>query len=220
MSRYSDSLMRSVVASELGSLAEEYAELGVDSLVDNELIKILPVAKTIAGVARIGFDIRDRNYIKKILKFLFQVNNVSEEVKEKFKKELDSQPSEILRAGETVWEILDSINSSEKAVYIGKIFQSYMNGEISVDRLTHLCEIVDRVYLGDLLTLKEGAVSTSNNRDNLISVGIYEPVDIMAVVDEFAGERRQGLTPGNPQRWQNTPLTESGGELVRILKNY
>lgn len=217
MDDYSVELIKSVASDETSRFFEEYAISGLDGfinqIINNNVTDNVPIIKTIVGLSKGVISIRDRNYLKKIFKFLFQTNKVSEETKTKFKDKLKSKPKEVNKAGEAVWEILDSISSSEKAPMIGKVFEAYMNDDITVDQLIYLSEMIDKAYLYDLMSIEQGKIQ---NRINLINVGVYEPVNYKQVIDDDYAITSKGLTP-NSHHMQNTPLTTEGRLLVSIL---
>ncbi len=67
-------LVESIEAKTLGDLTVEYAELGLDGILDDGIIKDIPILRTAVGLAKIGLNVRDRIYAKKIYGFLAQVN--------------------------------------------------------------------------------------------------------------------------------------------------
>jgi len=53
-------------------LATDYAEIGLDMLLDNDAVKEIPFVKTVVGLIKGGIWIRERNFVKKMLVFLAQ----------------------------------------------------------------------------------------------------------------------------------------------------
>lgn len=220
MDNYSNDLIKSVANDGLNKFLEDYVASGVDGLIshiaNNEITDTIPIIKTIFGVSKGIVSIRDHIYIKKIFEFLFQTNRVSDEAKVKFANKLKDNPDEVNRAGEAVWEILDSISSSEKSPMIGKVFESYMNDEITIEQLIYLSEMIAKSYLYDLQNIIDGGII---NRNNLINIGVYEPVNYKKMIDDDVVLTGRGLTPDS-YHMQNTPLTKEGLLLFDILKRY
>lgn len=59
---------------EVSSLVGEYAELGLDALVEDGLFKDVPVISTITAVYRIGKSFRERHHLAKLISFLNAIN--------------------------------------------------------------------------------------------------------------------------------------------------
>ncbi len=220
MNNYSDDLIKSIGNGEVTKLAKEYVVESADSfiqeLLKNEITKHVPVFKTIVGVSRGALAIRDHIYMKKIMMFLFQTDKVSAEVKAKFIAKLKSNPNEVSKAGEVIWEILDSISSSKKVPMVGKVFEAYMANEINLSELIYLCEMIDKAYLHDLVSIEH---DTIKNRDNLINIGYFEPIDYKKVIDDDFALTSRGMS-GTPIKMQRTNLTHEGGLLYAILRKY
>ena len=59
---------------EVSGVAGEYAELGLDALVEDGLFKDIPIVSTAVAVYRIGQSIRERHHIAKLISFLNEIN--------------------------------------------------------------------------------------------------------------------------------------------------
>lgn len=57
--KFKDSLILDV-----SDILQDYAEIGIDSFFDNDLVKNIPVIKTIVSAKRIFNSITDRNLLK------------------------------------------------------------------------------------------------------------------------------------------------------------
>ena len=49
--------------------AMDFSEIGIDSLLDDSVFKEIPIVKSIYGIARTGFAIREKHMLKKTLIF-------------------------------------------------------------------------------------------------------------------------------------------------------
>jgi hypothetical protein len=234
MDDFSGDLVKSVESSGLSDIAKDYGEKGLDNLIsaitDNDAVKEIPIIKSIIGLYKGAIALRDRNYVKKIFQFLFQVDKSSPEAKKKFREKIQSSPEEVQKAGETVW---DRVTSGEKAAMIGKVFEAYMSEEINLDQLIYLCEIIEKTYLQDLISLEKSEI---HNDINLENVGIKKPLrveDINKLLEEAlqkAAENEsrnltlvsRGISPTAPKfpKLEQPGLTDEGYSLMRILRSY
>ena len=58
-------------------IVAEYAEIGIDALLDNEVLKGIPVVSTLSSICKIGYNLHERNLIKKSLPFISVYNSRS-----------------------------------------------------------------------------------------------------------------------------------------------
>src|SRR4030042_7133538 len=136
-------LVESLEVKELGGLIAEYSELGLDSILDDGVVKDVPILRTLVGLAKVGFNIRDRIYIKKIAGFLAQVGQTTQEQREAF---IEKYCGDTKRFEEAVLLILEQADRFEKTVLIGKIFKACILGEITYEEVLRMSSMVNRAF--------------------------------------------------------------------------
>ena len=77
---------------EVSEIAGEYAELGLDALVEDGLFKDIPMISTAVAVYRIGKSIRERHHIAKLISFLNEINKnvVDKEKREEYRNKFSA----------------------------------------------------------------------------------------------------------------------------------
>lgn len=152
----------------LGSLAADCAELGLDSILDDGIVKDIPILGTIIKAAKIGLNIRDRIYVKKIYNFLAQVGRTTQEQRDEFvRKYCDN----VKRFEETVLLILEQTDRFEKTSLVGKIFRACILDEISYKDALRLSEMVNRGFWGDIQEIIETGDIKNKERSQVIDIG-------------------------------------------------
>ncbi len=83
------SIYDSVKSNELAEISTDLIECGIDQLIDNEILKDIPILG--AGYKLVNFvnNVSETFYIQKILKFLFQIQNIPLEKRIKFIEKLE-----------------------------------------------------------------------------------------------------------------------------------
>ena len=68
----------------------DYLELGIDSILENDSLKEIPIIKTFLSIGKITKNIRERNLIKNLVIFLNELNsgNIDKEKLNKHKEKL------------------------------------------------------------------------------------------------------------------------------------
>ena len=138
------------ISSEQLKIIPDIAEAGLDSFLDEGLLKELPAIKHLIGFIKAGKNIRDKLFLKKILLFHRELNNVPQENRKKFVDKMEKQENIRRRVGEALLLILERLDDMEKPVLIAKIFASYIKEEIDYTTMKRLITIVDRAVLSDL----------------------------------------------------------------------
>jgi len=163
-------LVKSLETQELSSLATEYAEIALDSVFDNGIIKDIPILRTIISLAKTGLNFRDRLYVKKLANFLIQIGTTTQEQRKEFIKKYceDNKKFE-----EAVLLILENSDRIEKASLIGKIFKACILGMISYADTLQISEMVNRAYWADLKHMFEDKGS-EEEQQRLFMAGLME----------------------------------------------
>ncbi|MFT5657768.1 MAG: hypothetical protein ACI9KN_001042 [Gammaproteobacteria bacterium] len=68
-----ESMLESVARSDLKSTAQQFAEMGIDSLLDSSVLREIPIVGSVVALTSATIAIRDRLFLKKVLKFIAQI---------------------------------------------------------------------------------------------------------------------------------------------------
>lgn len=161
--------------SELSSLAKDYAELAIDGVMDDGLLKDIPLVGTIIGVMKFGNSVNKHLLAKKIYNFLFQLHTIPLEKRIKKIDQINESKEYQSSVGEMILEILEKIESDGKPEVIGKLFKSYIEENIDFHTFLRLSHIVKNIFYYDLLLLlnyDEHDYLYDGNTDQLESSGL------------------------------------------------
>lgn len=170
----------SSIASDLTSITKDVAEAAFDSITKDEFLKNIPLLNTLHSVVKAGIDVRERLFINKVLKFLFELKDIPVNKRENFMLQLQDSGQQA-KAGENIIAILDKLDDSDKATFIGKLFRACITGKFEITVFLRLSYIVNNAFLEDLLILKnsfraDGYVATyhlsEHNADRLYRIGL------------------------------------------------
>lgn len=145
-------ILDSVAKDELSDVFSDLAEVGLDQIFENDVIKELPIIGSVASVVKAGFSIRDRLFARKVLHFLKEVSVADQESREKFAQKISTGRTRE-KAGESLLLLLDKLDDMAKPTILGRIIRAAIQGEIEYEESLKLGAIVNRVYLADLLVL-------------------------------------------------------------------
>lgn len=153
----------------------DYLELGIDSILDNDSLKEIPIIKTFIGVGKITKSIRKRNLMKNLVIFINELNsgNIDKEKLKKHKEELNQNPKKAEKELGRILIILEQTIDNLKSSILGKLYKAYINQEIDWDLFVEFSEITNRLYINDLSILSlifKNQLSDTSNRSDLYRI--------------------------------------------------
>lgn len=165
-------------------LAAEYAEIGLDLLLENDTLKAIPVVSTIAALCKTGYNLHERNLIKQTLSFIsaFNGGNVDPEKIEKYRQVLESDPKKVEKELGRVIIILGNHIEELQSKVLGAFYLAYVKGSVSWGKFCELSEANRRMFISDYAILAEAARDNGLNIeerelyqvDRLISLGLLQ----------------------------------------------
>lgn len=154
--KMSTDLVRTVKSGQLGGLAKEVTEAGIDAVLEQDgLIKDLPVVGSLVALAKVGASVRDRLLAEKIVRFLAELNSLAPEEREEMIAKLEETEGFRDRVGERLLEILERISIDRQPEMIAKVFAAFARGEITTLDLKRLAVAIERVPPHELENARE-----------------------------------------------------------------
>ncbi len=192
-------------------ILSELGEITLDSIVDNDAINQIPVIGTLRSIYKITNSISDHLFVQKILKFLRELETLSDKEKSEMKLKIDKAKDN--KIGETLLEIINKIDDNNKPKIIAIIFKSYINGEINFQEFQKFSQIVNKSYLPDLMKLTEffrGQPIMNEYGSSLLSMGLIKISE-----KEYSGQ--VSLRSLSDRQMFEYKLNEDGKKLMYIL---
>lgn len=222
---FGDSLKDSTV-----DCISEFVEIGLDSIMDDSLVKDIPFISTAISIYRIGKSVRERHHIQKLASFLNEINQntVNEEERQKYREKFQSNPKFRNKELEYILILLDRYIGLEKPQMLAKLYLAYLDGVIIREEFLMYSEVIDRFLLLDRETLTTDAKKTIVHRNiggesvlRLVALGLMTEITNTSSFDDD-GRGGYSLTIESLQRSKSNDKTyvktEFGEKLAEILK--
>lgn len=147
------SLELTIVGEELENISKDLSETVIDSILDEGVLKEIPIISSVVSGFKIYSTIRERFYIKKLYKFLYEIHNVSQEDRENFigKFSKDEDKTDFF---EKLLFLIDRQDDVYKSTIVGKLFCKTLLERISTDNFLRCAVLIDRIYIKDLQYFK------------------------------------------------------------------
>ena len=167
-------------------MLSDYLELGIDSVLENECLKEIPIVKSIIGAGKIIKSIRERNLIKNLAIFLNELNsgNINKEKLTQHKEKLKSNAKKAEKELGRVLIILEQIIDNEKAQILAKLYKSYINQEIDWNLFVEFSEVTNMLYINDLsvlLLIYRNELNDTTNRNDLYRIERIKSLGIIGL---------------------------------------
>jgi hypothetical protein len=147
-------LISSLRESELGEIAEEIAEMALDSVLQDGLAKDVPIVGWILKFRSAYKGISERIFLKKIPYFLRGASRASPVERAKFAEKIKIEKRFQKKVGENLILLIERHERFEKSLLLGRLFASVMRGDMSHELFMRLSAALDKAIVEDLEVLK------------------------------------------------------------------
>ena len=144
------SILKGACNPKITDLAVQLGEIGLDALMDEGILKQIPVLKSIIACKKTWEAIHDRLFLRKVAGFILACPDFSEAEREQFANQHLSDANAAKRLGDGIVLILDKLDDLEKPQMIAKIFAALVRGKISLDVFRRLAAAIDIGFMDDL----------------------------------------------------------------------
>lgn len=150
-----DSVIKSIFLNEFIPIGMDIAEIEIDSLLESEVLKNIPIVKTVYGLAKVSLAVRDKYLLKKLLIFIETLNqgNAKPEEIEKRKEAAKNNKRWLRKEVELLTIHLDRLDELEKAQITAAFYIEYINQRISWSQFRECLAIIERVFFQDFVQL-------------------------------------------------------------------
>lgn len=135
------------------TLPAEILEFSIDQVLEEGILKDIPIVGWIAKGVSIGQSISDRIFHHKILRFLIALETVNEGNREAFRAKIKDDLNFRRKVGEHLLVILDKIDAFDKTSLLAQCFDHFITGHINHDYFIDLSYVIERAPLTDLKAL-------------------------------------------------------------------
>lgn len=132
----------------------DIGEVFLDSVLEDGILKDIPIIGVIAGMAKAGTKLRERHLAKNTIAFIqgFKSQTVSEDQILEYRERMKDHKIAEKELG-YVLIMLDKEIQMKKTKFLGKAYGSFVQGKISWEKFLELSEAISKIFLSDFLLL-------------------------------------------------------------------
>lgn len=210
--------MSQSITEECSELVSSIAEVTLDSVLEDGLLKDIPIIASAISVYKIGASLRERHELMKLYYFVKSFNNGMQDEEQREKYILNFQNDQKIRNKELAYlmVVLDKYINLDKPQMLAKIYLSYLNGEITWEEVMKYSEVIDRLLPGDVELLAVGMRENVNYRN--VDDGILRLValGLMVSFPDKTETKNETIVIADGRN-QNYMWTKFGETFVSIL---
>ena len=197
------SLSKTLIESDLSSIAIDAMEIGVDGLLSKSLIRDIPIIGTLVSLVKTTQSISNYHFLSKIISFLNGLADIPIEKRQEMIKKIDESKKYRNKVGEQLLFILDHCEDNVKAEYISFWFRAFINDEIDYKEFLQGASIINRITVEDFQSFIDNDSELYHEDSLYIGVGLlFMSMEDVAVKNEVLGD------------WDDEPIfTTEGGKL-------
>lgn len=212
------------------SCISELAEVGLDTIMEEGVLKDIPIISTAIGLYKIGSSLLERYNLKKLIVFLNGINKdtVDEEKRNQYRHKFKNDENFQNREIEFLLVLINRYIGYEKPKMLAKLYLAYLDNKIEWNSVVAFSTIIDMLLPEDIdFLLTESPHVTHYNKINcsilrLVSVGLLiQTNNTSSMVDDGNGGLALTTTSMLKVRTQEKVFgkTDIGKQLTDILKN-
>ncbi|KGK32212.1 hypothetical protein ACIGCP_04230 [Cellulophaga baltica] len=177
MNELEKSIEKTIESSDLQNLSMDLTEVVIDSVLEDGLLKDIPIVGTIVGLSKFGMKLQERILLSKVFNLLQQLGHTTIEERQAFLKKVESSETYNKKVGAALILILDKLSDLEKPTIIGKLFAAAIKNEIDYQTFLRISNIIENIFLPDLdyaKKLKQGQEIDIQIKEELFRVGLMK----------------------------------------------
>ena len=204
-------------------IISDYIEIGIDSFINDGILKDFPIVNTIVSVLKVGKNIHDRNLLKQTLTFIdeFNKNNISKERFNNYKNQIENDSRKCEEELGRVLLLLNNFIDKEKSIMLSKLFKAYVKQLITWNEFCEYSEIINRLFIQDFSFLKEiylGRINDTTDRNDIYRV---ERLNSLGIIGMSFKSSKISTINGVMSNRQDSYLTmnNNGKKFMNIIMN-
>ena len=147
----SESLGKTLVQSDLSKVTGNVLEsLVEEEFIDSDIIKSIPIINILFGVGKTYKSVKDILFTQKLISFLSELSKIDLNRREEMIRKIDSDPKYNQKVGNKILHIIDNSQDYLTSQYIGKLFASFLKGQLDYPEFCKASLILNRIDYYDL----------------------------------------------------------------------
>lgn len=159
----------------LGNILADNAEVILDNLIENEILKEIPVIGTSINIIKGITNIRDVGYLNKLKAFMNQLGKIDDDKKQRLISESKKDEKRRAKFGNAIFTAIEQSDSLVKVKYLAIAFEGFLNGDYDNSDFRLMCHTISNAFTDNLIDIIEQD-SPKSELKFLVPTGLADPV--------------------------------------------
>lgn len=147
-------LVRTVAGNQLSDAIFDLAEVALDQNLAEGVLKDVPIVGALVKLARTGQSVSEELFLRKLTRFLADLNAVPVEVREKLLEQYPDTSEEQRVLGENLLLALERLDDIKKPAILARFFSAYIRSKIDYLTFTRLARALEKFNIELLPNLR------------------------------------------------------------------
>lgn len=199
----------------------DIAELSLDAVLQDSVLKDIPVLGTIASLCKTGVNLRERNLIRQTAIFITSFNNrsIEQDKLDRYRESLEENPKKAEKELGRVILLLDRMLEEKQSEILGAFYNSYVKGALSWDQFVELTEVNERMFLADYTELRSIGLKSITQSEDVSDTRMYhvQRLESLGLVIENRYRLHSGNILSYPDTDDRFVLTSLGMTFYNLM---
>lgn len=167
-------LIDTIATDQISELTTDAGEIVLDNLLDDGLIKDIPLIGSAVKIYRAGKSVSEYFFLKKLLRFLYQINSTSLDERQKFVSKISESKSQKKEIGQKLIFLIDRIDNETKVDLLSECFKQFMSRKINRNTFFDLSYAIEKLkshYINDFYDIVK---LKHQNKSRMIMDHLYQ----------------------------------------------
>lgn len=146
-----DQIQEIIKSKDLKQISIDLVEKALDSQLTDEIVKEIPILKTIVAVKNVYNSYTDRIFIKKAMNVLLELGELNDDEKDVLFDDLNDNDETSI---EKILMAIDKLENIKKCKVFGRLCKLKAQGEFYKDDFLRLTNLIQTAYIDDLILVK------------------------------------------------------------------
>ena len=233
-----DKIEETIKSEELQNVTTEVMEVVLDSVLEDGVLKELPVIGGIFGIRKGYLSIQDALFTRKLFSFLYQLKGIPDNKRKEEIEKINQSNEYRMKVGEKILYIIDKSKDHEKARLQGVLFGAFLNKDINYTDFLRCTTIVQKSFIDDLVSVIENNIDriSLEESNELLNSGLFyleptikidfknrEEVEYMHMENKFTSPMQVSFETETDEFYVNIPtlythISHEGHLIRKILR--
>lgn len=140
--KVSNALSATIASEHLGSLVKDAGEVAIDAMLDNDVLKDIPVVSSLVNIVNAAKHIREHYLARKLFILVTDAGRIPKAERVAFGHRVAKDQKAKEELFELVVHVLDEIRSAERVKMVSALFAALIRGALSEASFRRLCDMV------------------------------------------------------------------------------